>query len=489
MRSIFFFLACFAMLWSAVLLILGLKSYALDSPVLLFIAMMGLGSALALIGKNWGRGALLLTAPLAVVLAYVGGQRLLPPPPPTSEFAQVYCLNPEKAKPQQQDCLRPRVHTQPLTLICPDDTALVPQFVLLSGLELQPVACGLKGVSGLVFGADKALYASIPNAGLVCRLEPPEPTAVEVSTSATDTSSLWRKTIINSTLDRPMGLAWHADSLYVATSTAVVSFAPEATPVAVQTIVDNLPVATSSEHRAILVDDAGSVYLSVAAVGADPLELEWQRGAILEISTSGEVGLFATGIHHARAMAWHPITGRLWVGENSPQTLDLSPPEDEINNVSVGQDYGWPFCYGFQTPDRLLGTTTICADTVAPLLTLPPNSVPAGIAFGALLDAPEYYRSMMYVALSGEQADVQRQGFKILGLPLDMYGDITGWVIEVAKGWATPERVYGQPAALAVGPDGNLYVTDSYAGAIYRLVFDSVSETVAGDRSAPAPSE
>ncbi|MDY0213334.1 MAG: PQQ-dependent sugar dehydrogenase [Desulfuromonadaceae bacterium] len=486
MKAVFYFLACFALLWCAVLLILGLKTYALDSPPLLFVVMLGLGFVLALIGKRWGRGALLLTAALAVLLAYAAAQRLLPPALSTQEFARMYCLNPEKAKLQhQQKRFRPVVHTQSLTLVCPDDTNVAPRFVLVSDVELQPVACGLKGVSGLVFGADQALYASATDSGLIYRLEPPAPTSAEAHLSAMEPSRLWHKTIVSSDLDRPTGLAWHADSLYVATRTAVVKLTPaeSAAPAvdiirttAVQTVVGNLPPAAQAEHRAILVDDSGCIYLSVGAVNSDPLDVEWQRGTILQISAHAEVDLFAAGIHHARAMAWHPQTGALWLGEDSPQTLDFSPPEDEINVVCAGQDYGWPFCYGFKTPDRQLGTTTMCADTAAPLLTLPPHSVPAGLAFGALLDAPEYYRSMVYVALAGQQDDMHRQGFRVLGLPLDAHGDITGWGIEIAQGWATSKHVHGQPATLAVGPDGNLYLADSYAGVVYRFVFDSVSE-------------
>ncbi len=490
MKAVFSFLACFALLWGAVLLILGLSRYGLDNPLLLFIAMLGLGSALALIGKHWGRGALLLAAPVAVLLAAAGAQRLLPPAPSPHTFARVYCLNPEKAKRQrQQEHLRLGVHTQAVTLVCPDGSELVPRFVLLSGIKLEPIACGLKGVAGLVFGADKVLYVSTPASGLIYRLEPPEPTAAEARPYATDASRLWRKTIINATLDSPMGLAWHADSLYVATRTAVVSLTPGTAPTtvtAVRTIADHLPPATPSERRAVLVDEGGSAYLSVGAVGSDPLNLEWQRGAILKISPRGEVELFATGIHHARAMAWHPETEALWLGEDSPQTLDFSPPVDEINGISAGHDYGWPFCYGFQTPDRQLGTTTICADTTAPLLTLPPHSVPAGLAFGALLDAPAFYRSMVYVALAGREDDMNRQGFRVLGLPLDALGDVTGWGIEVALGWAPAEQIdgehpdreyiYGQPGALAVGPDGNLYLADPYAGMVYRFVFAAVTE-------------
>ncbi|MDD2558171.1 MAG: PQQ-dependent sugar dehydrogenase [Desulfuromonadaceae bacterium] len=509
MKAVFSFLAFFVLLCGAVLLILGLKAYRLDSPPLLFIAMLGVGFVLALIGKRWGRGALLLAAPLAILLAYIGAQRLLPPAPATPAFAQVYCLNPEKAKLQRQHGnLRPRAHThtQTLTLVCPDDTELVPRFVLLAGIELQPVACGLKGVSGLVFGADKALYASIPDADLIYRLEPPETTTADSRSHAMGAPRQWRKTILTAALDSPMGLAWHGDSLYVATRTAVVKLTPGTTTAAaaiqtaaVQTVVDHLPSATPTERRAILVDDTGCVYLSVGAVDSDPLDLEWQRGAILEIAPHGESRLFATGIHHARTMAWHPQTGALWLGEDSPQTLDFSPPKDEINAVCAGEDFGWPFCYGFKTPDLQLGTTTMCADTTAPLLTLPPHSVPAGLAFGAQLDAPEQYRSMVYVALAGDKNDIHRQGFRILGLPLDTEGDITGWGIEVALGWATPqevqdhqehqEHIYGQPATLAVGPDGNLYLADSHAGVVYRFVFDSESKSDSGSAYIPPQSE
>jgi glucose/arabinose dehydrogenase len=292
---------------------------------------------------------------------------------------------------------------------------------------------------------------------------------------------MWRKSILSSGLDRPMGLDWHAGSLYVATRTAVLRLkipASTTTPEAsFETVVADLPPASATEYRALTIAPDGSIYLSMGAGDAKPQELEWQRAGVLCITPAGEIELFAAGLHHARALTHHPHTGALWALEDSPESLDLHPPPEEINIIKQGGDYGWPFCYGFQVPDKHLGTTTICNATDAPVALLPSHSTPAGFAFGTMLDAPARYRSMLYVALKGRMDDAQRSGFRIVGLPLDDQGDLTGWGLDVVSGLATSKEIYARPTALAVASDGRLYVSDASTGIVYRFIFTFDDDT------------
>jgi sugar lactone lactonase YvrE len=84
---------------------------------------------------------------------------------------------------------------------------------------------------------------------------------------------------------------------------------------------------------------------------------------------------------------------------------------------------------------------------------------------------------MLYVALQGRSDDPERQGFRIIALPLDNAGGLTGWGVDILSGCATPARIYAQPAALAVSPHGNLYIADAHSGVLYRLGFPSESRS------------
>jgi len=494
MRGLIEFLLYFLLLWGAALLLFGVKTLSFDSPLLLFVLMLGVGFALALIGKRWGRGMLLLAIPMAVLLAHLSAERLWPPVA-QDKRAQVYRLTPELNANTSPLSSEPYsglgsensnnghaapefgVQSRSLAIECADGHTSAVEVRMLAGMDLHPIACGLEGVEDMLFTPESnsvAMFASVPDSGIVYRMErnhhAPAP-----SVEDDPGSMMWRKNIIRSDLDRPMGLGWHAGSLYVATRTEVVKLEnltsaseQEAT---IKTVITGLPPAGATEHRSLSIATDGTIYISVGAGDAEPRELEWQRAAVLRISPAGEVELFAAGLHHVRALACHPQTGALWALEDSPETLDLHVPPDEINIVRQGGDYGWPFCYGVQVPDKHLGTTTICTATDAPVALLPPHSTPAGLAFGTTLDAPSRYRSMLYVALQGRLDDAQRQGFRIIGLPLDTHGDLTGWGMDVVSGLATPTKTYFRPTAICAGPGGNLYIADAHSGMVYRVEF------------------
>jgi glucose/arabinose dehydrogenase len=44
---------------------------------------------------------------------------------------------------------------------------------------------------------------------------------------------------------------------------------------------------------------------------------------------------------------------------------------------------------------------------------------------------------------------------------------------DFAVGFERDEEVIGRPVDVAVGPDGALYVSDDFAGAVYRITYDA----------------
>lgn len=493
MSGIIEFFLHMLLLWGAALLVFGIKTFSFDCPLLLFVVMLVVGFALALIGKRWGRGMLLLAIPLTVVLAHLSAERLWPPVDKEDKRAQVFRLKPEKntdtatlnterdftsvSKNDRHDSPDFGVQTRTLALECADEPNSSVEIKLLTGVDLHPIASGLEGIEDIVFTAGSnpgVMFASLPGSGMVYRLERNNSLS-SLSVEDSSCSNMWRKSLFRSGLDRPMGLEWYDGSLYVATRTSVLKIRMSASTAAdeatAETIISDLPPAFDTEYRALSIDADGNIYLSMGAGDSRPQELEWQRAGVLRITPTGETELFSAGLHHTRALVRHPQKGELWALEDSPETLDFHPPPNEINILTQGGDYGWPFCYGFQVPDKDLGTTTICNATDAPIALLPPHSAPSDLAFGTTLDAPERYRSMLYVALKGRADDTQRRGFRVVGLPLDAHGDLKGWGVDVVSGLATPTKIYARPTALSVGPDGSLYLADAHSGMVYRFVF------------------
>src|SRR4029079_14080923 len=77
-------------------------------------------------------------------------------------------------------------------------------------------------------------------------------------------------------------------------------------------------------------------------------------------------------------------------------------PPEEINILTDGGDYGWPYCYGDRVPNPEDNDAARCAPTIAPAAKLQAHSAPLGLTFLARATAlPDQYRSDLLVAYHG----------------------------------------------------------------------------------------
>jgi glucose/arabinose dehydrogenase len=74
------------------------------------------------------------------------------------------------------------------------------------------------------------------------------------------------------------------------------------------------------------------------------------------------------------------------------------------------------------------------------------------------------------VALHGSWNRTRKAGYRVVSIQLDPQ---TGQAKETpfAQGFELDEDVIGRPVDVAEGPDGALYISDDYAGSIYRVAY------------------
>ncbi|HEX6799636.1 MAG TPA: hypothetical protein VF116_18150, partial [Ktedonobacterales bacterium] len=78
----------------------------------------------------------------------------------------------------------------------------------------------------------------------------------------------------------------------------------------------------------------------------------------------------------------------------------------------------------------------------------------------------------LFVADHGSWNRSVPTGYKVVFLPLDAHGNVTGAPQDFATGWLQGDgKVLGRPAGLAIGPDGALYISDDATGNIYRIAY------------------
>lgn len=334
-----------------------------------------------------------------------------------------------------------------------------------SGFTVTQFVSGLGGVRFMALAPDGALYASQPDRNRIVRLADANKDGVADGIVE-----------VAAGLNRPHGLAFHKGSLYVANTNGVVKLTLDANGVATGAAVpvNSYPSGGGHWTRTIVFGADSAMYVAVGSSCNLCVEQTPERAAVLRFNEDGSgKRVYAMGLRNVVGLAVHPVTGALWASQNERDNLppyhENLPPE-EINIVTDGADYGWPFCYGGRIPNPEYNDAARCANTVPPALEMPAHSAPLGMSFLARATTfPAEYRGDLLVAYHGSWNRETPTGAKIVrvrvanGKPVSVEDFITGWQAANGSRW-------GRPVDVVVAADGSVMVSDDEAGAIYRVM-------------------
>lgn len=313
----------------------------------------------------------------------------------------------------------------------------------------------------LAFDEQGRLYVSIPKLGAVYQL-----------TDADGDGFADQPLLYHVGMDRPHGLVWHGDQLYVAEPARVLRLRDidqDNQVDEVRVVLDDLPDDGGHWTRSLALGADGYLYLSVGSRCNACDEADPQRATVLRLDpATGEATVFATGLRNTVGLAFAADGQSLWGSDNGRDMLGDDLPPDEINQITAGGDYGWPYCYGKRIPDQELASSGSCEETIPSVVDLPAHSAPLGITFGHQLKAPAEFRNSLYVALHGSWNRSVPTGYKLIRIPFSS-GQPNGTGKEFLSGWLQDGNAWGRPVAPLVGPDGNLYLSDDRSNAIYRV--------------------
>jgi glucose/arabinose dehydrogenase len=228
----------------------------------------------------------------------------------------------------------------------------------------------------------------------------------------------------------------------------------------------------------------GHLYASVGSScnNCDP-ELDPTRATIQEMNPDGS-GMHPKAVHirNAIALTVNENTGTLWAGVAEQDELPPGHPYEVFDPVSLHPgtpDYGWPYCNEDHVPVR---PGINCENQTVARAVFPAYVTPIGAAFypehpqGAYA-FPQSYWGGAFVALHGSWHQPLRAP-RVVFVP--MHGD------EPAKpvNWQNPDAQWtqfaggfqsgsgersGRPTGVAVGPQGDLFVSEDQSGAIVRI--------------------
>ena len=186
--------------------------------------------------------------------------------------------------------------------------------------------------------------------------------------------------------------------------------------------------------------------------------LEDPNGAVLRLNPDGSVPadnpwpgnpIWAHGMRNPHGLSWQPDTGLLFAGDHGPTGEDRLMAHDRIIVLQGGEHHGWPVMVGaIDSPEY-----------VDPILAFAPNSSPPGDVLFYDADLMPQFQGDLFVSVLGfqpqDRQNLMRIRFEDESQPTKPTA-IERWFND-----AEGNSVYGRLRALAVGPDGALYVGTS----------------------------
>ena len=338
------------------------------------------------------------------------------------------------------------------------------------------------------------------------------------------------------------GIALYKNAIYAESNDKIVRYSLPAggsVPGGVADIIlSGLPLNGDHPMHPIAIDSSGRIYVDLGTAtnacqiqnrialskGRQPCtELE-TRGGIwsYDANTTGQkfspAERYATGIRNADGIAvdstgrgiYATQHGRDQLGDNWPKLYTTqqgaSEPAEELLRVEQGGDYGWPECY-FDSAQRKLvlapeyggdGGKAIgpCAAKKQPIATFPAHWAPNDLTLYSGRMFPARYRGGAFIAFHGSwnRAPLPQAGYNVVFVPFSG-GNPTGVFEIFANGFVSgvlmsPAQAAHRPSGVAVGPSGELYVTDDVHGRIWRIAYTgrtSAAQSAAPSQAVPQP--
>ena len=281
-------------------------------------------------------------------------------------------------------------------------------------------------------------------------------------------------------LNRPFGIAFHEDYVYVGNTGEVVRFRYDkqtSKRLGDSEHVLDLPSGGGHFTRTLAFSKDGTkLYVSVGSSSNIDFEKDQRRAAVLVCDPDGKnARIFASGLRNAVGLGIEPVTGAVWVSVNERDELGDNLPPDYFTSIKDGGFYGWPYSYiGDNVDPRVKPQKPeLVAKAIIPDVLLGAHVAPLQFAFYTGKQFPESYRGGAFVAEHGSWNRAARAGYQVAFVAFKD-GKASGDPVPFLTGLVpdpSGRNVSGRPVGVAVAPDGALLVSDDGANVVYRVSY------------------
>jgi glucose/arabinose dehydrogenase len=350
----------------------------------------------------------------------------------------------------------------------PEDTTPPQGFLptVPQGFRVNIFAAEFKEPRWLTVAPNGDIFLADSGAGKIFILRDPQ-----------HTGGAQQREIFTTGVNRPYGIVFHDDYVYVGATNALLRFHYD--PKTSKRLGDaeklmDLPHGGHWTRGLVFSADGKHLFISIGSESNINIESDSRRAAITICDPDGKnARLYATGLRNPSAIALEPTTGQLWAVVNERDGLGDDLPPDYFTAVKDGGFYGWPYSYIGDNVDPRVNPQKpeLVAKAVIPDVLLGSHRAPLQFAFYTGTQFPEMYRGGAFIAEHGSWNRSVRAGYQIAFVPFkdgkpsgDPQPFLTGLVPDPAK-----SNVYGRPVGVTVAPDGALLVSDDSAGLVYRV--------------------
>lgn len=339
-----------------------------------------------------------------------------------------------------------------------------------AGFSVDEYASGLEHPRIMIYGPSGELLVteSVPNG------------RVSILSDRNNDFKVDGKRALIEGLDRPYGMAWWKDYLYVAEPTSVKRYKYDAKNMTAgkgEEIIALKDMGKGHWTRSITFDSRGEkLYVGVgSSSNVSPGDPE-QRAAISRYNPDGSgYELFATGTRNPTQIHFFPGTNTLWASVQERDEIgdDLVP--DYFTHIEKGGFYGWPYAYfgPHEDPRNAGQKPDLVKKTITPDVSLGAHVAVIDWTWYTGTMFPKQYLGGAFLAFHGSWNRAQRvgqsvafvpfQGSKPSGGPQEF---LTGWMLGADK-----REVWGRPTGVFQMKDGSLLISDDGGNKIWRISY------------------
>ncbi|MEP5566371.1 MAG: PQQ-dependent sugar dehydrogenase [Halioglobus sp.] len=276
-------------------------------------------------------------------------------------------------------------------------------------------------------------------------------------------------------LNRPQGMDFHQGWLYIAEREQVgrIPFNTSRASGDYEPVITGLTGDGNHWSKTLRFGPDNMLYLAQGSTCNVCVEEDERRATMMRFNPDGSgAEIFATGLRNSVGFDWAPWDDGLYATDNGRDMLGDDFPVCELNRVEQGGFYGWPYFNDNNVPDPDMGPDPLATERepMAPAHGFRAHNAPLGIGFMDTNGWPDGFDRVALAALHGSWNRSSPDGYKVVSLHFTETGIEER---DFLSGFNQDGKILGRPVDVLQGPDGAVYISDDYAGAVYRVSQES----------------